>query len=391
MLKNSIIILVIALCSLQCFAANDGLRVTAENTLNIPRASETITLQFKELQKHLKSPAAERIVVREHPSGERIASQVIDIDLDGTADELIFQADFKAKESKDFSVEVSEDPLRKAFKSKVFGRFVPERKDDFAWENDRIAFRMYGPELQRTKVHGLTSSGIDVWCKRVDYLIIDKWYKMGDDYYHEDRGEGADFYSTGPGRGCGGTGIWQDGKLYVSENYVSWKVIANGPVRTIFELTYKPWDVEGQKISEVKRIILDAGQNLNRFESTFNTSDKEKEITFAVGIAKHEETAIVSLNKKAGISRVWEPMKKGAGSLGCGVVVEPTKVVDIVEADEQVFLIAKATPGKSAAYYAGAGWSKSGDFTNVLDWDDYLKQFAQRLQSPLKITLISQN
>lgn len=31
--------------------------------------------------------------------------------------------------------------------SSAFCRQVPERMDDFAWENDRGAFRMYGPAL----------------------------------------------------------------------------------------------------------------------------------------------------------------------------------------------------------------------------------------------------
>ena len=31
---------------------------------------------------------------------------------------------------------------------KVYGRHVPERKDDFAWENEYAAFRMYGPALK---------------------------------------------------------------------------------------------------------------------------------------------------------------------------------------------------------------------------------------------------
>ena len=32
----------------------------------------------------------------------------------------------------------------------VGGRQYPERKDDLAFENDRIGFRLYGPALQRT-------------------------------------------------------------------------------------------------------------------------------------------------------------------------------------------------------------------------------------------------
>ncbi|RZK91469.1 MAG: DUF4861 domain-containing protein, partial [Pedobacter sp.] len=34
--------------------------------------------------------------------------------------------------------------------TKTFGRYVPERKDDFAWEIDKIAFRMYGKALENT-------------------------------------------------------------------------------------------------------------------------------------------------------------------------------------------------------------------------------------------------
>ena len=51
-------------------------------------------------------------------------------------------------------------------------RFVPERKDDFAFENDKVAFRIYGPTLRDSK----ENSGVDCWVKRVDYPIIDKWY-----------------------------------------------------------------------------------------------------------------------------------------------------------------------------------------------------------------------
>lgn len=36
------------------------------------------------------------------------------------------------------------------FPTKVYGRYVPERKDDFAWGNDKIAFRMYGKALELT-------------------------------------------------------------------------------------------------------------------------------------------------------------------------------------------------------------------------------------------------
>ena len=39
----------------------------------------------------------------------------------------------------------------------TYARFVPERSDDFAFENDKVAFRIYGPALKNSGVN----NGID--------------------------------------------------------------------------------------------------------------------------------------------------------------------------------------------------------------------------------------
>ena len=101
-----------------------------------------------------------------------------------------------------------------ASKSATFCRLVPERKDDFAWENDKIAFRAYGPALRKSK----ENSGIDCWLKRVNYPIINKWYKdsAAGKSYHKDHGEGYDPYKVGDSRGCGGTALWLNGHMITS-------------------------------------------------------------------------------------------------------------------------------------------------------------------------------
>src|SRR5882724_5367130 len=90
------------------------------------------------------------------------------------------------------------------------------------------------------------------------------------DNYHEDHGEGADFYTVGESRGCGGLGIWAGGKLRVSKNFVSSRVLANGPIRLVFELDYAPWEAGGSRVAESRRVMLDAGMRFNRFESRFS-------------------------------------------------------------------------------------------------------------------------
>ena len=101
----------------------------------------------------------------------------------------------------------------------VYGRFVRERFDDFVWENDLVAHRMYGPALETAAKEPLVSSGIDTWVKRAHRLVVNDWFMTGD--YHRDQGEGADFYGVGKSRGCGGLGLWAGGKLNVSKNFVS--------------------------------------------------------------------------------------------------------------------------------------------------------------------------
>jgi hypothetical protein len=43
------------------------------------------------------------------------------------------------------------------------------------------------------------------------------------------------------------------------------------------------------------------------------------------------------------------------------------------------------------SYYAGFGWKKSGQFDSKDEWNNYLEQFAQCLESPLQVSIIRQN
>ena len=46
-----------------------------------------------------------------------------------------------------------------------------------------------------------------------------------------------------------------------------------------------------------------------------------------------------------------------------------------------------ATPGEPVVFWAGAGWTASGDFETVEDWWAHLDATAARLASPVRATL----
>lgn len=266
--------------------------------------------------------------------------------------------------------------------NKTFARFVPERMDDFAWENDRIAFRTYGPALIQGE--GTVSSGIDVWLKSTSELVINDWYKNGD--YHEDHGEGLDAYKVGSSRGCGGSGVWADGKLWVSSNYADWRLLANGPIRSTFELTYDTWDAAGRQVSEAKRISLDAGSNLSRIESTF-TAEGTAPLTIGVGIVWREGEAELTKNLDQRWMSYWEPEAPPHGNTACAIVIPEADTLNFEKTSDNLLLLATTNPGEPFVHYAGAGWSKSGHFPDAASWERYVCDFAKRLEAPLEVTV----
>jgi hypothetical protein len=260
----------------------------------------------------------------------------------------------------------------------TFARFIPGR-DDFAWENDLVAFRTFGPALRS----GAEDSGIDCWLKRVNYPIINRWYE-GDAKgipYHDDNGEGHDAYDVGSSRGCGGNGIWKNGKLYISDTFIGQKLISQTPQSSVFELSYD-YDVEGDKIREVKRITIGMGSRLFRSESTFTQNGQPIALDIGIGITTHAGKATATLNPKEGWMACWE--KIGDYGLGTGVVIAPEKVIEMREIKSTdanlahaLFITRTDAAGKSS-WSAGYGWERAGAITSSEKWNAYLKAYPTK-------------
>ena len=378
--------------------AADRATITVTQDLTIDRPSETIVVPWAEVARAIPGVLLQHLAVKD-ASGQVLAYQVTNLkplDPNGAYGDLLFQHDFAAGEkSATFTIEKIAE-VAPVFPSKAFARYVPERLDDFAWENDRIAHRTYGAALEAPAPPGsgkevLWSSGLDVWSKRVKYLIVDRWYNKGHNHYHHDEGEGMDMYNVGPSRGCGGTGIWDGQKLAVSHNYKEWRVLANGPIRAIFELSFAPWDAAGVQVSEVKRFTVDAGHNLDQMDSIFTFSGPA-EITVGVGLAKNsgdkgqDTKPTLASNEAAGWIAQWE-VQKTNGSLGEAVIVPAPAFRGLADDASNHLVLAHARSGEALRYYVGAGWTKSGDFSSQADWNSYVASCAAIAASPVHVAV----
>ena len=397
----------IALAALFATGANaaERLTVTVSHTLDIARPAETIAIPWTKVNEALPQALNQQLVVKD-AAGRVLPYQVTNIAPTGkdpkmigaAYGELLFQVAFKAGEKRTTVTIEKGKATNPPFPPKTYARFVQERLDDFAWENDKLAHRTYGPALAAPAPAGsdkevLVTSGMDIWFKRVPYPIVDRWYNIGHDHYHVDEGEGIDMYNVGPTRGAGGTGIWDGKKLFVGTNYKTWKILANGPVRTVFELHYDGWDAQGTKVSEVKRFTVDAGRYFDRIDSTF-TFTGPASLNAAVGLNKRpsdkgqEVKVDFSENKKDGSLVQWVT-QRSFGDFGVAVIVPSASGF---AADERNGLvIAPVTSGQPLSYHVGAAWTRGSPFATQADWQRHVAEEAARLRAPVSVSFAKGN
>lgn len=398
---NSIRILAALATALPAIAASaaERLTITLQHELDIARPSETVTVPWAEVNRALPHALVQKIAVRDS-SGRLVPHQVTNVapqakdpqNIGIAYGELIFQHSFKAGEkSASFTVEKI-DTVAPVFAAQTFARYVPERLDDFGWENDKIGHRTYGPALAAPAPAGvvkevLVTSGLDLWFKRVPYPIVDRWYNKGHDHYHHDEGEGMDMYNVGRSRGAGGTGVWQGGKLYVSTNYASWKVLANGPVRSVFELSYAAWDAAGLPVTETKRFTVDAGQQLDMIESTFSYAG-DKPLTIAVGLNKTPsdkgQNPQIATKREGKVLLQWVEQASN-GAFGTAVIVPAAQ--GFAEDALNELILAPTTAGMPLRYYAGGAWSRAGEIATREQWEAYVANAAARAANPVRVSL----
>lgn len=289
---------------------------------------------------------------------------------------------------------------------KVYGRYVPERKDDFAWENEYAAFRMYGPSLRPEN----PSNGVDLWLKKSPELVVDSFYYREHVLglpYHINYGKGLDCYKVGHTCGAGGLvvlanppyvegetdGSSMDFNLFVGGAYDRWEILEQTPDKFVFRLEYDSLEVNGNILQESITITAEAGQMLNKAEVVLCGECKE-ELWVGGGIYLHgQETlseniylcdhcGVIAFAEDALSDQTAAQMNyKYNGSTSQGrcyiaVITPPGGWQDII--DGTLFSVQPYQLGDTLTYYFGACWSewRNGDeaFPTDEDWFEAIKR-----------------
>jgi len=354
--------------------------ITVQNPTAVGRQSETVEVHWEKLTGQLPEATAENIVVYD-AAGQEIPSQVI---FNGGSEPmaLIFQATVQPNAETVFKVR-SGRPT--AYPKQAYGRFVPERMDDYAWENNRVGHRMYGPALEAT---GEISNGIDTWVKRTNELLIDEWYRTGD--YHKDHGKGMDCYKVGRTLGSGAMAPFVAGKMVLANNYIRQRTLDNGPIRISFRLDYAPFQAGENELTETRIISLDANSHFNKIQEIYTGAPENMQVV--AGIVTRPQPGDTLMEASKGIVAYWEPQNNDNGDnnghIGIGLVF-PDPVAEVLVQDGH--LLARTTypkTGQPLVYYMGTGWSKA-DVASPEKWFEMVQEESFKVKNPLVVNILN--
>ncbi len=399
---------VVLASSVSAFAKD--VKVVVSNPSSLAFHDEMVEVSMLKVSKELGMKALDRVLVTD-AQGKEIPSQI-------TYDhKLIFQTSLESGKSATYTVKIGQPA---AYEVYVTGKLYAPRKDDMAWENDKISLRAYGPALQRS---GEKAYGYDLWVKRTPYLVVDGRYatelsqrnwdimhkiekidkEMADYYlstfsYHLEHGSGMDCYAVGPTLG-GGTNALLDknGKIVYPYCWKESKILDNGPLRFTVRLTYNPLNVDGNKsVVETRLISLDKGSYLNKAEIQYEGLKKTTPVVG--GIVLHSTDAKdYTIDDKDSYVSYKDPTDKPstAGRMFIGVLTPgkskgQVQLFDEAESKQRagakghVMSVSQYKPGTTFTYYFGFGWNHY-DMPDQATWNKYLSDFAQKLRTPLKV------
>lgn len=406
--------------------------IVVNNPTSTPR-TELISLNMNEVKAKLGNtiPQKDEAYIVKNKSGQQIGSQITH---DGY---LLIDASVRPHGSATYYVTIG-----KPYQQKVWatGALYKIRKDDITWENDRCAYRVYGPALQRT---GERSFGTDVWVKNTpDTVVYERYVKdmngniKGDKIdakvralqkqekaeknkakaaalakqikslqaesnevdiltsFHLDHGNGLDPYRVGATLGLGAPSLMVGKNQVLPYSYKDYRILDNGPLRFTVELTYNPSTVGDMKnVVEHRIISLDKGSNFNKMTVWYDGLTHATD--FATGFPIHEEDTESKTFAKDYVSYAdpTDNIEVNNSQVFVGVLFPE----GIDNTYYQLFdkkhdgatghalgLKRGLKNGEKYSYYFGAAWSKY-DVKSYAEWQIRIKEYLDALKTPLVV------
>ena len=340
--------------------------LTVSNSSDTARRDETVEVRLADIG--IKVLDGDNLVIMD-AEGRQIPSQ---ISADGNS--VLFQATVEGNSQEKYICAKGE---RQDFDTLAYSRYVPERKDDYAYENNLIAGRIYGPALPDPRTFGP-----DIWSKRTEKLVINDWFAAGD--YHHNHGEGMDCYKVANTLGGGACAPCSGDKIFIGDNWAEHEHLCDGPVRTQAAFKYPEFNVNGVKVRAERSLTLDANTRLIHWTTVFDSEKDSLDVVLGAVlhnvISRKDGDNFISFTEQASDSS--DPERDGNISIGI-ILGKPFKAT-AGTLDGHAVLKFKVKCGEKIDFWTASGWSQGG-VGSPEEWNEYVSGQSKAVHSPLKV------
>ncbi|WP_298313988.1 DUF4861 domain-containing protein [uncultured Aquimarina sp.] len=404
---TSIFILIISSCKKTEKHTIKAKYISFKNILDVNRTDESIVITRDKILSILDSIPNNKIPIIKDSSGKTIPFQLDDLEKDGIWDELSLTLDFTSNQTVKLELTTIARESIPSFTPRTNIRFGigtnkinvkevleqnrtgdPRANDSLfyqmegpAWENDKVGFRFYFDPR----------NGIDIFGKTTSELVLDR-VGLGDANYHELDDWGMDILKVGNSLGAGALAIKHNDSLIriTGKDQAEFKIIAEGPVRSIFDMIYKNSKIGERNIDLTHRITIWKGQWGYQSEVFFSgVTDDMKLVSGIVNLKPNKPYSKTLKNYYA--LETFGPQSENNDALGMAIIVSKEDFINKGEAlqekadiQQTYYTIMSASNKKSTAFYVLSGWEQSDQqFKTYNGFKKMIDNKIERLSNPI--------
>jgi hypothetical protein len=389
---------------------SESVSFSVENPSDFSRDDASVFLQISDFR--TKQPNFNDQAFLIWSADKEVPSQAVDSDGDRKMDEIILNISIAGNEKKDLTVRYAKDGEKsRAYKKrtqaelshKFDGEFVDRkyiggnfknvsylklppdhidhsgyiRYEGPGWESDKVGYRFYLD----------WRNAIDIFGKKVGYMVLQKVGQDGYDSYHNPADWGMDILKVGESLGVGSIAMWEDGKanrVAVTEN-VDCGIAANGPVYSQIRTRYFGWEVGSKKYDLVSDLSITAGSRITK-----NLLHVEGgAINLCSGLAKYDGTDYFQSDMDKGgwaYIALYGKQSLAEDNLGTAVLFDTKQLAEINEDELNHVVVLKPHENKVTYYFCAAWEQEPAGIKSKQGFMDYLDQTIKELNVPLMVT-----
>ncbi len=350
-----------------------------ENPLDVKRTDEFVVLKVSDIKKVAPDFYQNTFIILDTNTNKEIPHQLDDINNDGEGDEIAMIMDMEPKEKKKIMIRYS--PQSPESRAVTLGHprrtrtAIHHEYHGIGWESELIAYRLYTDDRNSISVFGKQEKG----------LSLDKYASQLSD----PKTKIANVLDGRDSLGCGGFGLWYNDRLIKpvgSKIYT--RIIADGPIRSVFEVIFDNWSVGEQNLRVISIYSIFAGQ---RWSSNKIKIDKLNiPIKLACGLTKVKSASFVKDDQSEFFYTYGAQSRLNpTDNLGLALFYPKEKLESLVENNDNYLAILNIGKNEEVTYWFTSAWSRGElGIKNEKEFAELVSSTSLNLKNPVTVTIM---